>query len=64
MSGEYGRRSPSPHPSPARGEGVDERPWKEVPDLQSQLEALLDQVWRSEAEWRLDDRLALHPGQP
>lgn len=27
------------------------------PDLQTQLEALLDQVWRSEAEWRLWDRI-------
>jgi hypothetical protein len=32
------------------------------PDLQTQFEALLDQVWRSEHEWELDDRidLALH----
>jgi hypothetical protein len=28
-----------------------------VPDLRSQWESLLDQVWRSEAEWRLWDRL-------
>lgn len=27
------------------------------PDLQTQFEALLDQVWRSEAEWRLYDRI-------
>ena len=27
------------------------------PDLQSQLESLFDQVWRSEADWRLWDRL-------
>jgi len=26
-------------------------------DLQTQLESLLDQVWRSEAEWRLWDRV-------
>lgn len=32
-----------------------------APDLQSQLEALLDQVWDSEAEWRFDDRIALAP---
>ena len=33
-----------------------------VPDLHTQLEALLDQVWDCEAEWRLDDKidLALH----
>ncbi|HEX6547358.1 MAG TPA: hypothetical protein VF134_01285 [Candidatus Dormibacteraeota bacterium] len=32
------------------------------PDLQTQLEALLDQVWRCEAEWKFDDRIdvALH----
>ncbi len=28
-----------------------------VPDLRTQWESLLDQVWRSEAEWRLWDRL-------
>ena len=28
-------------------------------DLQTQLEALLHQVWLCEAEWRFDDRLAL-----
>jgi len=27
------------------------------PDLQSQLESLFDQVWRSEADWRLWDRV-------
>ena len=26
-------------------------------DLQSQLEALLDTVWRAEADWRFNDRL-------
>jgi len=30
---------------------------KADPDLQSQLESLLDQVWRSEADWRLWDRV-------
>ncbi|TMF85922.1 MAG: hypothetical protein E6I08_12740 [Chloroflexi bacterium] len=32
------------------------------PDLNTQLESLLHQVWECEAEWRLDDRidLALH----
>ncbi len=34
-------------------------PAPEPPDLQSQLEELLDKVWKSEAEWRLDDRIAL-----
>jgi hypothetical protein len=28
-----------------------------VPDLRTQWESLLDQVWRSEADWRLWDRL-------
>jgi hypothetical protein len=27
------------------------------PDLQTQLEALLDQVWRCEAGWRVEDRI-------
>ena len=27
------------------------------PDLQSQFESLLDQVWQSEADWRLWDRV-------
>ncbi|HSS95032.1 MAG TPA: hypothetical protein VLR46_13745 [Candidatus Dormibacteraeota bacterium] len=27
------------------------------PDLHSQYESLLDQVWRSEADWRLWDRV-------
>ncbi len=29
----------------------------DAPDLHTQLESLLDQVWRSEADWRLWDRL-------
>jgi hypothetical protein len=36
-----------------RGQGTRQ----DVPDLRSQWESLLDQVWRSEAEWRLWDRL-------
>lgn len=27
------------------------------PDLQTQLESLLDQVWQSESDWRLWDRV-------
>jgi hypothetical protein len=30
-----------------------------APDLQTQLEDLLDSVWDSEANWRLDDRIDL-----
>lgn len=30
-----------------------------LPDLQTQLEALLDQVWRSEADGRFQDRIDL-----
>ena len=30
-----------------------------VPDLHTQLESLFDCVWRAEAEWRFDDRLAM-----
>jgi hypothetical protein len=29
----------------------------DAPDMHSQLESLLDQVWRSEADWRFWDRL-------
>ena len=29
------------------------------PDLHTQLESLLDMVWRCESTWRLDDRIAL-----
>ena len=29
----------------------------DAPDLHSQLESLLDQVWRSESDWRMWDRL-------
>lgn len=44
---------PRPQPRPRAAE---------VPDLHSQLEELLGQVWACEAEWRFDDRidLALH----
>ena len=41
-----------------KGKG-DRRPGtgSDVPDLRTQWESLLDQVWRSEAEMRLWDRL-------
>ncbi len=29
----------------------------DIPDLQTQVESLLDQVWRSEGNWRLCDRI-------
>ena len=29
----------------------------EIPDLQTQLESILDCVWRCEREWALDDRI-------
>ncbi len=29
----------------------------DAPDLHTQLESLLDQVWKSESDWRLWDRL-------
>ena len=34
-----------------------------APDLQSQLEELLDTVWDAEANWRLDDRIDLALGK-
>jgi hypothetical protein len=36
-----------------------DRPNRDAPDVQTQFETLLDQVWRCEAEWRFDDRLDL-----
>ena len=33
------------------------KPGSTDPDLHSQLESLFDQVWRSEADWRLWDRV-------
>ena len=38
---------------------ADRQPQYEAPDLLTQLEDLLDQVWRSEADWRFNDRLDL-----
>ena len=32
-------------------------PRSDAPDLNSQLESLFDQVWRSEANWRFWDRV-------
>ena len=29
----------------------------DTPDLQTQLESLFDQVWQSEADWQLWDRI-------
>jgi hypothetical protein len=37
--------------------GKGERGRSDIPDLRTQWESLLDQVWRSEADWRLWDRL-------
>ncbi|MHB8587313.1 MAG: hypothetical protein ACYDA0_00510 [Candidatus Dormibacteraceae bacterium] len=33
------------------------KPRSETPDLHTQLESLFDQVWRSESDWRLWDRV-------
>ncbi len=46
-------KQPASSPDPCR-QAADE-----VPDLHTQLEALLHEVWGREAEWRLDDRLDL-----
>lgn len=32
---------------------------EELAELETQLEDLLDVVWRCEREWRLDDKIAL-----
>jgi hypothetical protein len=41
--------SPSPVRTSRRG--------SDPPDLQTQFESLLDQVWQCEADWRLYDRI-------
>ena len=42
---------------------MDEKPSQpkmdDTPDLHTQLEGILDAVWASEEEWRLDDRISL-----
>lgn len=35
------------------------QPLDETPDLHTQLEGILNAVWASEEEWRLDDRISL-----
>jgi len=47
----------TPNPQPA--EPARRRLQSGPPDLHSQLEGLLDAVWESEANWRLDDRIDL-----
>lgn len=54
--------SPRPATRPAAVAFRPTRPDKGVPDLHSQLEALLDAVWDAEANWRFDDRLDLSVG--
>lgn len=48
-----------PHaPYPRRpAVSVAARPASGQTDLQSQFEALLDSVWKAEADWRFNDRL-------
>jgi hypothetical protein len=43
--------------SGSASQGRDSRRGSDPPDLQTQFESLLDQVWRCEAEWRLYDRI-------
>lgn len=37
--------------------GKGDRGRSDIPDLRTQWESLLDQVWKSEADWRLWDRV-------
>ena len=54
----YPRRSyRTPAPAPAPAAVSTPAPATGAPDLQSQLEGLLDAVWRAEADWRFNDRL-------
>lgn len=43
--------------SGSASQGRNSRRDSDPPDLQTQFESLLDQVWRCEAEWRLYDRI-------
>jgi hypothetical protein len=47
--------SPAPRAQAALTYGTPSR----EPDLHSQLEELLNEVWAAEANWRFDDRLDL-----
>lgn len=40
-----------------QGESMRFRDRSDAPDLHTQLESLLDQVWQSESDWRLWDRV-------
>ena len=40
-----------------QGESMRLRDRSDAPDLHTQLETLLDQVWQSESDWRLWDRV-------
>jgi hypothetical protein len=43
------------HPSACFGSATFCVPTQEVSDLHTQLEDLFDEVWRDEADWRLND---------
>ena len=45
------------HSEPAHQPGPRQPP--ETPDLQTQFEALLHEVWTREAQWRAEDRISL-----
>ena len=51
-------------PTPAVKTAAVKRFLAPEPDLDTQLETLLHQVWECEAEWRLDDRIDLALHQP
>jgi hypothetical protein len=53
------RKAKTEMPACTVGTAVPDRPNRDAPDVQTQFETLLDQVWRCEAEWRFDDRLDL-----
>jgi hypothetical protein len=53
------RRARTGMPASTVRTALPDRPDDGAPDAQTQLETLLDQVWRCEAEWRFDDLLDL-----
>jgi hypothetical protein len=53
------KRMEGPRPTGRVRPALIARTGGDVPDAHTQLEALLDQVWRCEAGWRFDDRMDL-----
>jgi hypothetical protein len=53
------RKAKTAMPADTVRTALPDRTHRDMPDVQTQLETLFDQVWRCEAEWRFDDLLDL-----